>query len=211
MSRPGRGQIVESSSAPPQTLPRTYISLLLRPTAPRLRVSDRLRTRDPPAPRQVAQDARACLDPRLLGRRRAFFRTKWTPHGPRHGSGSPGRDGRNRRVCGGFVRSGRLDLNQRPFGPQPNALPDCATPRGAEFTKPRSARRPGDPRGPAFVAAPRGIQQRPDRVARPPRGARVGRSTRSQRLKAGDGNRTRTKSLEGSCAAVTPRPRAVLG
>ena len=26
--------------------------------------------------------------------------------------------------------SGRLDLNQRPFGPQPNALPDCATPRG---------------------------------------------------------------------------------
>ena len=27
-------------------------------------------------------------------------------------------------------QSGRLDLNQRPFGPQPNALPDCATPRG---------------------------------------------------------------------------------
>jgi hypothetical protein len=27
-------------------------------------------------------------------------------------------------------KSGRLDLNQRPFGPQPNALPDCATPRG---------------------------------------------------------------------------------
>ena len=26
-------------------------------------------------------------------------------------------------------KSGRLDLNQRPFGPQPNALPDCATPR----------------------------------------------------------------------------------
>jgi hypothetical protein len=31
-----------------------------------------------------------------------------------------GRDVRNRRVCGGFVRSGRLDLNQRPFGPQPD-------------------------------------------------------------------------------------------
>jgi hypothetical protein len=29
------------------------------------------------------------------------------------------------------VESGRLDLNQRPFGPQPNALPDCATPRVA--------------------------------------------------------------------------------
>ena len=29
----------------------------------------------------------------------------------------------------GIPESGRLDLNQRPFGPQPNALPDCATPR----------------------------------------------------------------------------------
>ena len=27
-------------------------------------------------------------------------------------------------------KSGRLDLNQRPLGPQPSALPDCATPRG---------------------------------------------------------------------------------
>ena len=34
-----------------------------------------------------------------------------------------------------IYKSGRLDLNQRPFGPQPNALPDCATPRGrCEFT-----------------------------------------------------------------------------
>ena len=31
------------------------------------------------------------------------------------------------------LRSGRLDLNQRPFGPQPNALPDCATPRGGSI------------------------------------------------------------------------------
>ena len=31
----------------------------------------------------------------------------------------------------GFLWSGRLDLNQRPFGPEPNALPNCATPRGA--------------------------------------------------------------------------------
>ena len=29
----------------------------------------------------------------------------------------------------GFLWSGRLDLNQRPFGPEPNALPNCATPR----------------------------------------------------------------------------------
>ena len=35
-----------------------------------------------------------------------------------------------RRSGAGLNReSGRLDLNQRPFGPQPNALPGCATPR----------------------------------------------------------------------------------
>src|SRR5205807_5511049 len=34
-------------------------------------------------------------------------------------------------ISGAFVSpSGRLDLNQRPPGPQPGALPDCATPRG---------------------------------------------------------------------------------
>jgi hypothetical protein len=38
-------------------------------------------------------------------------------------------DTQNRRKTGGSGESGRLDLNQRPFGPQPNALPDCATPR----------------------------------------------------------------------------------
>ena len=29
--------------------------------------------------------------------------------------------------------SGREDLNLRPFGPEPNALPDCATPRTIIF------------------------------------------------------------------------------
>jgi hypothetical protein len=53
--------------------------------------------------------------------------------------------------------SGRQDLNLRPPGPQPGALPDCATPRGQQ---------------------------------------------------AGDGNRTRPKSLEGFCATTTLRPRA---
>jgi hypothetical protein len=48
-------------------------------------------------------------------------------------------------------------LNLRPPGPQPGALPDCATPRGCE---------------------------------------------------AGDGNRTRPRSLEGFCAATTLRPHA---
>jgi hypothetical protein len=47
-------------------------------------------------------------------------------------------------------------LNLRPPGPQPGALPDCATPRGWK--------------------------------------------------KAGDGNRTRPRSLEGFCATTTPRP-----
>jgi hypothetical protein len=31
---------------------------------------------------------------------------------------------------GFYLSSGRQDLNLRPPGPQPGALPDCATPRG---------------------------------------------------------------------------------
>ena len=53
------------------------------------------------------------------------------------------------------ISIGRQDLNLRPPGPQPGALPDCATPRGKQ---------------------------------------------------AGDGNRTRPRSLEGFCAATTLRP-----
>ena len=34
------------------------------------------------------------------------------------------------RFSGAFLQSGRQDLNLRPPGPQPGALPDCATPRG---------------------------------------------------------------------------------
>ena len=32
-------------------------------------------------------------------------------------------------------------MNQRPFGPQPNALPACATPRGGQHLSPRCVRR----------------------------------------------------------------------
>src|SRR3954453_9082814 len=39
--------------------------------------------------------------------------------------------------------SGRQDLNLRPPGPQPGALPDCATPRGYELR--RSGRRDSNP------------------------------------------------------------------
>jgi hypothetical protein len=35
-----------------------------------------------------------------------------------------------------LARSGRLDSNQRPPGPQPGALPDCATPRGGVESRP---------------------------------------------------------------------------
>src|ERR1700733_14934305 len=36
--------------------------------------------------------------------------------------------------------SGRQDLNLRPPGPQPGALPDCATPRGRSMITRRGAR-----------------------------------------------------------------------
>jgi len=65
---------------------------------------------------------------------------------------------RKPRVSRAFHESGRQDLNLRPPGPQPGALPDCATPRG--------------------------------------------------RRQAGDGNRTRPRSLEGFCATTTLRPQA---
>src|SRR4051794_31653255 len=73
----------------------------------------------------------------------------------------PGCHGGHRRpLRDSLCVSGRQDLNLRPPGPQPGALPDCATPRGA----------------PNF--------------------------------RAGDGNRTRPKTLEGSCATTTLRPQA---
>ncbi len=40
------------------------------------------------------------------------------------------------------IESGREDLNLRPFGPEPNALPSCATPRCTRsYTKPPTCRR----------------------------------------------------------------------
>ena len=41
------------------------------------------------------------------------------------------------RLSGAFVASGRQDLNLRPPGPQPGALPDCATPRGGGDSTPQ--------------------------------------------------------------------------
>src|SRR3954470_812263 len=43
------------------------------------------------------------------------------------GAGEPWPDGP---ASPGLLESGRQDLNLRPSGPQPDALPDCATPRG---------------------------------------------------------------------------------
>src|SRR5207247_105443 len=39
------------------------------------------------------------------------------------------------------AKSGRSDLNRRPFGPQPNALPGCATPRMLASLRPPSTQR----------------------------------------------------------------------
>jgi hypothetical protein len=46
----------------------------------------------------------------------------------------------------GYCQSGRQDLNLRPPGPQPGALPDCATPRGPSDSTPgESGRRESNP------------------------------------------------------------------
>jgi hypothetical protein len=100
--------------------------------------------------------------------------------------------GRKKPAQGGLVallrrctgESGRQDLNLRPPGPQPGALPDCATPRGRPMITGAAWAIS------AVLAAPRREEAE---------------SLRSGR--AGDGNRTRPRSLEGSCATTTLRPR----
>jgi hypothetical protein len=90
----------------------------------RLRGAER-RDSNPRPPGPTATDSRysAALDPGVPARHRTALGRNWTPNGPRDGPVQRAQDVRNRGVCGGFVRSGRLDLNQRPFGPQPNARP----------------------------------------------------------------------------------------
>ena len=70
------------------------------------------------------------LDERRLGRRGERplrqIDKRWTPVAV---DSSP-RSGRKGPFCRPVVESGRQDLNLRPPGPQPGALPDCATPRG---------------------------------------------------------------------------------
>ena len=63
----------------------------------------------------------------------APFATRLLPKGQKAHAPSTrrGRIGKDPR---GFTESGREDLNLRPFGPEPNALPDCATPRFGERT-----------------------------------------------------------------------------
>src|SRR5512136_199573 len=104
-------------------------------------------------------------------------------------------------MCGGWAWwetkakewSGREDLNLRPPGPEPGALPDCATPRHAASagTDTRESRlfvrtvaqcskpRPGLPTVPPPSAPERARRSRP-RVP-PPSPARLGGALRVQR------------------------------
>ena len=54
----------------------------------------------------------------------------WTPNGHHEQWLGFAANTGKARLCGPFLESGRQDLNLRPPGPQPGALPDCATPRG---------------------------------------------------------------------------------
>jgi len=63
----------------------------------------------------------------------APFGTHLVP-GPQIGHAPSTRGRRIGKDPRGVKLSGREDLNLRPFGPEPNALPDCATPRGAKVT-----------------------------------------------------------------------------
>jgi len=58
----------------------------------------------------------------------APFSTRFLPNHPTTHAPSTRRLGISKQRRG-VKLSGREDLNLRPFGPEPNALPDCATPR----------------------------------------------------------------------------------
>jgi hypothetical protein len=102
-----------------------------------LKVSDGTRTRDAWTTTSSSR-LRRCSRSRCSRPTRGISPKKWTPNGPRHRLVDLCRETRNRRVCGDFVRSGRLDLNQRPFGPQPTSEPRLCVPQ--------RLRRPGRPR-----------------------------------------------------------------
>src|SRR5215218_8634052 len=100
-----------------------------------------------------------------------------------------------------LAESGRQDLNLRPPGPQPGALPDCATPRGRpESTRVRRRVERTSVRG-------RTVRPRARRARRRTLCAVLAERCQTDELvqRAGDENRTRALSLEGSRAAVTPR------
>ena len=62
-------------------------------------------------------------------------------------------------IGGQGLWSGRADLNRRPFGPEPNALPSCATPRRTESIA--QGRRAGQCGGELCRRSlPRGVKER---------------------------------------------------
>src|SRR6185437_11745352 len=67
----------------------------------------------------------------------------WTLFGPRGANVGLRLKRQKPRICGAFVQSGRQDLNLRPPGPQPGALPDCATPRFGSILRRISERATG--------------------------------------------------------------------
>jgi hypothetical protein len=69
----------------------------------------------------------------------------WTLIGPRRLVGGSGTGTRKTPIRRLFVESGRQDLNLRPPGPQPGALPDCATPRGRSILGASTLQRPQHP------------------------------------------------------------------
>ena len=89
---------------------------------------------------------RAVVPSPFIGRSRRNC-TPFAPRDPRAASAEREKP----RVSRAFSASGRQDLNLRPPGPQPGALPDCATPRdrpslrqslGRRSARPASNRRP---------------------------------------------------------------------
>jgi hypothetical protein len=96
-------------------------------------------TRDPKRLRDADDD----LMRGLLRRGQAALRRyeeKLDPNWPPASERSPRTARQKPQICRIFLESGRQDLNLRPPGPQPGALPDCATPRGPPIITGRGRR-----------------------------------------------------------------------
>src|SRR5918997_4721965 len=127
------------------------------------------------------KSARTRKNPKTLSKRRSVSKAPW-----------PFREKIRREW------SGRPDLNRRPLGPQPSALPDCATSRRVLSASPIISETP------RAIIATRGARGFLHKDRPPGRTARSGGATRRRRLVRGRTGLRAGRRLRGSRSSWQP-------